>query len=239
MLLSIPMESTRPLIGVAEPSRVMVAGWPTLISPTSETLTVVVASSPPAPSMTKSALVLVPWLPVTCWPEVTLTRATVPLMGAARVAAARFCRASLSSALAESRSAWSDASCAAVAGPELAEPPAPPLSRLRTRRFRRCSQCARCRFRRCRRSAGSRRFPPVPRRCRRCPCRRCRFLSRPSSQARCTPRRAGDRGQLRSWPGTARCWRCWSARTSGRRSPPGRSSGTARRPGRRSAAPIR
>ena len=90
MLLSIPIAATLPLIAVAEPSSVMVAGWPTRISPTSATLTVVVASSPPAPSMTKSALVPVPWLPVTCCPEVTLTRATVPLMGAARVAAARF-----------------------------------------------------------------------------------------------------------------------------------------------------
>jgi hypothetical protein len=81
----------------------MVAGWPTRISPTSETLTVVVASSPPAPSMTKSALVLLPSLPVTCCPGVTLARATVPLIGAARVAAARFWRATLSSALAPSR----------------------------------------------------------------------------------------------------------------------------------------
>jgi len=121
-----PIEVTRPSSGVAEPSRVIVAGWPTLTWPMSETLTVVVASSPPAPSMTKSALELLPVLPVTCWPEVTLTSATVPLMGAARVAAARFCLASLSSALAESRLAWSDARSAAVAGPELFEPPEPP-----------------------------------------------------------------------------------------------------------------
>ena len=41
------MATTSPLIEVAEPSRVTVAGWPTWILPTSETLTVVVASSPP------------------------------------------------------------------------------------------------------------------------------------------------------------------------------------------------
>ena len=176
MLLSIPMATTSPLIEVAEPSRVMVAGWPTRTLPTSVTLTVVVASSPPAPSMTKSALVPLPWLPVTCCPGVMFTRATVPSIGATRVAAARFWRATLSWALAASRLAWSAASCAAVAGPWLAAaaepppppvpPPEPPLPPPEPDACRQCRGRRQCRnrrpYRRRRRARTAARAMPVP-----------------------------------------------------------------------------